>query len=978
MSQRNHTLMPRAAALSVGIGLALGSMGVAAQNAQAGGEEQATTLDRIEVTGSRIRQVDLETAQPVFTISREEIENQGFQSVADILQNITAAGTPPLSRASPLSAGEAAGGLAIDLRNLGAQRTLVLLNGKRLGISTGGVQDISTIPAAMIERIEVLKDGASAIYGSDAMAGVVNIITRSDFEGIQGSVYYGQYSQGDGAIQKYDFVMGASGDRSSITIGVEYAKEDEVWQRDRPFSAEPLGDRHPGLSWTPVGGFGGFISSPTSNPLPNITYPDPTDSNPNRTVRVIVRPGGDPRNPEDYIAQDVGPNPNHKSNAGEQMHLRTPLQRKSFFLDGSYDITDAVRFRTTMMYSNRISDRDIAGYPLQAQVFGLEMHADSYFNPTGNTINNWWRRGWEVPRTATSDFTTYRFGGAFEGSFEVGARYFDWDVGAMYNQNKVLQSSHGNFHLANVAAAVGPSFLNDAGQVQCGTPDNPIALASCVPWNPLLHFGEAGPGSLADPDLQEFLFQDLHSRGETETTIYTANIAGGLFNLPAGELGFALGIEHRKEQGEFVPDALAVTGGSSTLAGRPTRGGYKEDSIYGELMIPLLADVAGAQELTLNASTRYSDYDTFGDTLNSKVGLKWKPTEDLLIRATWAQGFRAPTIVNLFGGGSQTFSFYSDPCDTVFGISATDSAVRARCAQDIADADNFRQLQQGFVPGTVANPQTPLPFFSGAGNANLQPEESVSKTLGFVWSPRFAEGLSLTLDWWTIKVEDTIVADTPTQMLNDCYVELIDSRCTTFTRDPVLGIVNNLTFGSRNAGYIEMTGFDFGTVYRLDTGFGRLGIDWQNTYVTQNEFQTSDDAQFTTQSNSFGANFRLRSNLGLTWEHGDFGASWMMRYYSAMKESCLSATQFPGECSHPDYIAANPAQTGPINRVGSNTFNDVQFRWNAPWNASISIGANNVFNRLGPPMYSAPSSNTNYYGGFDIGRFVYMKYQQNF
>src|SRR5690606_19466323 len=162
--------------------------------AQESGDQQATTLDRIEVTGSRIRQVDVETAQPVLTISRAEIENQGFQSVADILQNITAAGSPPLSRAAPLSAGEAAGGQAIDLRNLGAQRTLVLVNGKRLGITTTGVQDVSTIPAAMIERMEVLKDGASAIYGSDAMAGVVNIITRTDFDGIQGSVYYGEYS----------------------------------------------------------------------------------------------------------------------------------------------------------------------------------------------------------------------------------------------------------------------------------------------------------------------------------------------------------------------------------------------------------------------------------------------------------------------------------------------------------------------------------------------------------------------------------------------------------------------------------------------------------------------------------------------------------------------------------------------------------------------------------------------------------------
>ena len=953
--------------------------------AQETGDQQATTLDRIEVTGSRIRQVDVETAQPVLSISRADIENQGFQSVADILQNITAAGSPPLSRAAPLSAGEAAGGQAIDLRNLGAQRTLVLVNGKRLGITTGGVQDISTIPAAMVERIEVLKDGASAVYGSDAMAGVVNIITRTNYDGMQASAYYGQYSDGDGAVQKYDFLMGASSDRGSITLGIEYAKEDEVWQADRPFSAEPLGDRHPGRNWTVVGEYGGFVSSPTSNPLPNVTYPAATSGNPNRTTRVIVRPGGDPRNPADYINQDGGQNPTHKSNAGDQMHLRTPLERKSLFVDGSYDLTDSVRFRSNMMYSSRVSDRSVAGYPMQAGSFasfdagnGVPLDADSYFNPVGNDITNWWRRSWEVPRTSTSDVTTWRFSGALEGSFEIGERYFDWDVGAMYNQNKVLQSSYGNLNLANVQRAVGPSFLNDAGQVQCGTAADPLAFTACVPWNPLLHYGEAGPGSLASQELQDYLFQREHSLGETETTIYTANITGSLFNLPAGEMGFALGVEHRKEEGEFIPDGLAVTGGSTNLAGRATRGDYSENSVYGELFVPILMDAPGAQELSLNISSRYSDFDTFGDTVNSKFGLKWKPTDDLLVRATWAQGFRAPTISNLYGGGSQTFAFFADPCDSLRGAAASNPTVQARCGQDIANVATYRQLQQGFVPAVQANAQTPLAFFTNAGNQLLTPEESESKNIGIVWSPGFVDGLSLNVDWWTIKIENTIVGDTPTQMLNDCYVENIAARCNSFTRDPISGIVNYMEYGSRNAGYIEMEGFDFGAAYRIETDFGRFGVDWQNTYVSKNEFKTDDAAPFVTQSNSFGSNFRLRSNLGLSWEQGDFGASWNMRYYSAMKETCLSTSFAPGECSDPDYVAANPAQTRPLNRQGSNTFNDIQVRYKAPWNATISVGANNVFDHLGPPMYTQPSSNTNYYGGFDIGRFVYMKYQQNF
>ena len=203
MNQRNSRTAMRFALLPAGIAAALVPAFAGAQE-----QSQATTLDRIEVTGSRIRQVDIETAQPVLMISRADIENQGFSSVADILQNISAVGSPAFSRASPLTSNQEAGGSYIDLRNLGAQRTLVLINGKRLGISTNGYQDVSTIPSAVVERIEVLKDGASSIYGSDAMAGVINIITRKNFDGAEVNAYYGQYGEGDGTKKNYDFVTG--------------------------------------------------------------------------------------------------------------------------------------------------------------------------------------------------------------------------------------------------------------------------------------------------------------------------------------------------------------------------------------------------------------------------------------------------------------------------------------------------------------------------------------------------------------------------------------------------------------------------------------------------------------------------------------------------------------------------------------------------------------------------------------------------
>ena len=943
MNYRNLRPALRLGMLPAAVAVALVPAIAGAQDATPAAK--ATTLDRIEVTGSRIRQVDVETAQPVLMITRADIENQGFSSVADILQNISAAGSPAFSRASPLTANQEAGGSYIDLRNLGAQRTLVLVNGKRLGISTSGYQDVSTIPSAVVERIEVLKDGASSIYGSDAIAGVINIITRSNFEGAQVNAYYGQYGQGDGTIQNYDFVTGFSGDRGSVTIGAEYHQEDEVWAKNRFFSE----DTRPGFpsaslttvgqwgNWRPVGSTGAWQA-------------------PNRGGTAI---GANQFHPQ--TSADT-------SRASDQMHQRTPQERRSLFASANWEITDNVRFSSDLAYNQRDSFRQIAGYPMQSAAFDTPMAGNSVFNPVPGTAVHWRRRGWENPRTTQSDLTTWRFTAALEGSFQLADRYFDWDVGTLYNETSLVTTNNGNFYIPNVANAVGPSFVNGQGKVVCGTLGNEIA--GCVPWNPFAGFGTGAVAtSLDDPNVINYLFKEEHATGSTQTNSYFANLAGSLFALPAGDLGFAIGYENRKEQGGFSPDAIAQTGDSTNLASGNTYGRYTLNEFYAELSIPILADVAFAKELTLNVASRYSDYDSFGDTTNNKFGFKWRPFDDLLIRGTVADGFRAPTITDLYGGGSQTFTTnFSDPCDSVYGAARGS----ARCLQDVAA--NYRQLKQGFVPVDSEADQTPVPFTSGS-NPNLQPELAKSKTVGFVYSPGYVQGLTVGLDWWNIKITDTVVSDSPNQILRDCYIAGIESRCNNFSRDPVLGIVTDLTYGTRNAGYTETEGFDLDVGYRMDTDYGRFGLNWQSKYVSKYEQkQTNDLDVVPSQYNGFGSSFRVRSNANLSWTQGDFSASWGMRYFSGTKDNC-----YRDRCNIPVYQA--PDTDGKVvsyNRVGGSTFHDVQFGWKAPWNAKVSVGANNVFGHYGPIMHSQPNSNFSYYGGYDIGRFMYLKYQQNF
>ncbi len=957
------------------------TIGLAQEPATPDAGARTTELDRIMVTGSRIRQVDVETAAPVQAITREDIEKQGFRSVADILQNVTSAGSPALSRSTVLAGGESSGGAYIDLRNLGPNRTLILINGKRLGIDTSGLQDVSSIPASAIERVEVLKDGASSTYGSDAIAGVINLITRSNFDGLQANAYYGQYGQGDGQTQTVDMMFGITGDRGSLTVTAERHEEEAVWAKDRWFSSHSKTDRHPELGWTTVGQWG------------SLQYRGP-DCNAagGRNCSYSLDRGADPYDIGNFHPQDGTPITGDVSNTNQQMHLIYPLERTSVFVDGQYDISDKVRFSTQIAYNDRFSSRTVAGYPMQSAAFGVPMSVDSYYNPLGSHHGHatpqaveWTRRGWEFPRASTSELTTYRFFAGLDGSFEVGNRYFDWDVGYLHSENRLVQRSSGDFHLGNLANAVGPSFLDPvSGRVVCGTPD--AIIDGCVPFNPFIPFGRTGDGGLSgNQALLDYLFPEYHDTGLTKTDNYFANISGKLFTLPAGDLLFAAGLEHRKEEGGYTPDVLTQTGGTSGNAGGPTYGGYAVDEAYVELQVPILADLPGARLLEVAVASRYSDFDTFGDTNNGKFSLRWKPVDSLLVRGTWAEGFRAPTISDLYASGSQTYTTgYHDPCDTVYGASRDSATVRARCAADIADADSYRQLRAGFVPTTSFSDQTPVPFVAGS-NPNLLPETSRSKTLGVVWSPGFAKGLGLAVDWWTIRIDNTIVADSPNQILTDCYVEGATSRCAMFERDPVLGIVNKLEYGNRNAGFVETEGFDFDLNYRLDTDrFGKFSASWLTTYVSYNVFRSSNDSTLAVSpsngisSGAGGANFRIRSNLNLAWDWDDFGVSWSARYYHGTKETCLDADEFPEECNSPDERAPWYEGSRDYNYLGSTTFHDVQFRYDAPWNATVALGINNVFEKYGPAMYTAPNSQFAYYGGYDIGRFVYLKYQQRF
>ncbi|RNF81908.1 TonB-dependent receptor plug domain-containing protein [Montanilutibacter psychrotolerans] len=950
MTYRSSRSAIRHGLLPASIAIALVPVIAGAQETAPAAQDTAT-LDRIEVTGSRIRGTQMETQQPIITLTRQEIEKQGFTSVADVLQNLTSAGSPQISRSEALSSGENTGGYYIDIRNLGAARTLILMNGKRLGATTSGLQDLSQIPMSAIDRVEVLKDGASAIYGSDAIAGVVNVITRKRFEGAEATAYVGQYSEGDGETQQFSFVTGSNGERGGMTLAVEYYKQDPVFARDRDFSAAGnAGPDYPGSGSSPVSQNGSFC--------------DPCS--PSSAARWwTLRPGGNPTVRADYILHTADKN----ANANEQMLLTTGLERRSVFANANYDVTENIKFNADVLYNHRSTDQQSAGYPYQSGSFGTPLSADSAFNPTPGTALTFRRRLWEVPRTTKSELETYRFAGGLSGFFELAGNAWDWDVGALMNRNNVTKSQHGDASLIASRRALGPSFINADGIAQCGTVASPIALDKCRPWNPLLPHGVDGPGSLSDPDLQAFLFPYYTDTGYTRTTSYTANMAGTLFELPAGDLGVAFGYEHRQERGRFAPDAFRQSGESTGLGSKTTQGEYSLDEFYLELNIPILADMPFAKELTVNVAGRYSDYSNFGDTTNGKFGFTWRPLDELLVRGTFAEGFRAPTIDDLYGGLSSSFESYTDPC----GSGAVNSVNGNAACTSAGVPLNYVQLGQGLVPCTTYPCQTPDQFVNGA-NPALLPETSKSRTAGLVWSPRWVQGLDISLDWYKYTIENMIIQDDVDRILRDCYVLGNSSRCAGIVR-AADGHISSLFYGLANLGEMETEGYDLGVKYRLpELSIGKVSLDWQTSYTSKYDEAGQNAAGKDVIIGRVGDEgiFRVRSNMGVNWEKNNFSVSYMARYYSGMTEQCV--TNRP--CNDPDRIAND--EPAALRRTGSNTFHDVQFSWKAPWDATVAIGANNVFDHQGPIMFTAPDSAFPYYGGFDIGRVVYLKYQQRF
>ncbi len=943
-------------------------------------QEASAPLQRVEVTGSRIRQVDLETAQPIQILNQEQIQKTGLVTVGDILNNLSSAGAPDFSRSGSLTSNTEAGGQYVSLRNLGSNRLLVLVDGKRWTQTVAGYTDLSTIPSAMIERMEILKDGASSIYGSDAIAGVVNIILKKSMEGGQLSLYTGAFEEGDGRNKDFSLTYGAGNDKASLMFGLAHTTQGRVGSQTRDITASSYGPAH----------FGdGFGSSPWGR-IRQLTAPTASGSrSPTGFNQMINHTGtydgvgtsSPSRNPNSYhpytgAIQDT-------YNSTQDMDILSPNKLDTLFVKGEVALPKDMRLKTTAMYSQRESTRQIAGYPLQSASqakYPVYIDKDSYFNPYGNQVAGagngqdlyFYRRTIELPRITENENRTLHIDATLEGEFSFRDLAWNWDIG--YNHNKVsgISRDSGNINLLTLKRALGPSFMNASGQVQCGTAASPVPLADCVPFDIL-----GGPSASTAAALNYVNTSGAKTYGSTINSA-TANIGGELWQLPAGALGLAVGVEHREVKGSDVPDQFSQSGYSTNLSGLPTFGRYTVREAYAELNIPVLKAQPFAELLSFNLATRHSDYSNFGVTNNSKASFMYKPVKDVLVRGTWAEGFRAPTLDDLAGGGSQSFDTFLDPCDTRFGEASRNSAVAARCASGFAGVrgtpTSYRQLLQAGTPITSTNgTQSLVAFQSGAGNAFLSPETAVTKTAGFVYSPSFVPGLSVGLDWYNIKIDNRITAISATYVANQCFIEGISNFCTSIQRDPVTGQINQLARGNANLGEMETEGLDLAVNYRFPrSSYGQFSVRSETSYTDKFRTRSSADQEWNEYAGDYFYN-RVKSNNSLDWSKGNWSATWGFRYYSPVKDQCWDVDV---ECNMPE-AETSSFGTG-ANKLGSVTIHDLSVGYKTAWNGRILVGVNNAFDKKPRIAYSTQADAAAVDVDQLLDRFIYVRYTQSF
>lgn len=961
----NNHKTAKAVRIALAFGAASTAMFSATAVMAAEEEDSAKKVERIEVTGSRLKRTDLETATPVTTITGEDMKAMGIQDVGQFMQSSPImSGSPAMTTTN--NGGN--GGTFVELRGLGDERTLVLINGRRVVSS-----DFQGIPSSMIERIEVLKDGASATYGADAIAGVVNIITKKNFEGVEVTVMNKEYFDVDASGQNsFNIVAGKSFSDGGFLVGLDYVKEKPVTQGDVKevnfFQAPYLIDSVEGVKSFIANGLitegdnaNAFIYGSGSTPCGNHTVVGLPGSWTNGKCPT----GGDgkPTLGDMRRFNGVGAN-NDTYNYNPINLLQTPYTKVNFFVEGNFQLNDATNIYSETRINKRESNQELAETPFDTQndpgfVFvdpnGITRNGvskDNYYNPFGANVQRLRRRMTEAGRTFEQDVTRFQqvFGVSGENNLIEGWTY---DVSANYAYSQTASVDRGQLFGPNLGKALGPSFKDASGNIVCGTPG--AVIDGCVPLNV---FG--GPGSITAAML-DYISAPLLDTNNSDLLQVTAFTGGDLFELPGGVVVGGFGIEYLKETFEQEVDSgkflSVVTGNKGKVL---QQGEYDNNSIFAEFEIPLLPESDFVKRMDLKLGARRDDFSHVGTADTYQAGLVWEVIDGLMLRTNYGTVFRAPTLDNLFGPATDSFDPAVDPCSTSTWATAT-QATRDRCTAAGVPAGGSPNLD-------------PQQLGKVGGNPNVKPEEGDTFTAGIAYSPDFLEGLGITVDYWKVSIEGSIDAIDTADSLQGCYVGGIQRLCANVVRDKsgYISYVNGLT---QNLFEKNASGVDTELSYSLDTEIGRFNFNTVWTHFLKREDERYDGATSTFKLADLSGRFvgdtsyaadKATFNVSYDWE--DLNLVYRATYIGGLE---YNAADFQW--------GFDPAEVeGLVAKVDSFVYHDISATYNFSTNSVVSVGIDNVTNELPPYIENGFNANTDESTYRLFGRGYFVKFTQKF
>ncbi|QZH76736.1 MAG: TonB-dependent receptor [Erythrobacter sp.] len=933
--------------------------------------------ERIVVTGSRIASQDYDSNSPMVTVDEGLLENTGTAAIEQSLNRLpqfVPAQTPTAGGDIQPTATNTPGAATISLRGIGANRNLVLIDGRRgTPGNASGVVDISTLPSAAIERIEVISGGASATYGADAVAGVTNFRLKQDFVGLELDGQIGITQEGDNFEYQLGGIMGADFDdgRGNVSLAMSMNTREANFQRDRDWYQDLWAD--PNIAGTqffiPAPGFASpgnlpdyrtvFPNAPAPGVAPNTTvYFTPEGraftigaNGTNQNFGNDRAPLDDPRFKQS-INGAVGSN-------NTNQYLILPLTRYNFFARGNYEINDYIGvfgqalFSHVETFTRNEPSPAVTGWTVNidpTQIDRSELPADMWRlldsrpNPDGVfTINSLLADD----RETFTDVTTYNMTAGLEGS--IPGTNLDWETFVSHGISSTFARQTGinsltRFQTVLSAPNFGRGFTATGNQ---GAPNFGFG-ASTATCTSGLNFYQPPQGGFSE-DCLEAIRADLKNRSELTQTIAEANVFGGLFDLPAGELGFALGASYREVQYEFTNDTLTTAGRSfldqaqGIYPSGEVDATYDVHELYGELLIPILSNIPAIQQFNLELGGRISDYSTTGTSYTYKILGDWEVTDWMRFRGGYNRAERAPNIGELFLAAQQTFGVNTagDPCslanplsfsanqdgDAFAGGNANGAAVQAVCRIQMEASGNV-QADDDYYNGVQSPATFGFAFPTTVGNPNLVPEKADTWTAGVVLTSPFESALlnrfRLSLDWFSINIDDAIGEQTVAIALQQCYdpslnpawasnnpAEVAASQfCQNVPRNAT-GALGNVQRTYVNNGRVEVQGIDLALDWGFDVGPGAVNLNVLANYLL--DFKSAPlptlplidyvGTQGTTE-NGLNANayeYRVLANLGYTIGGASIGLQW--QHYPAIEDT--AEAQFGNPTPTTGYPAYN-------------------------------------------------------------------------